>query len=368
MSTEPAPRLSFSQTRPNLQFAWDSVSLGTLKQCPRKYQYSIVMGYRSKRATNLHLRYGILYHRALEVYDHKTVVDGMSHDQALDFVLRDLAEGCIDTTYDESRTCPSCHGYSAAADKDGPDSVCETCASTGHFPVRSWWNPNENLSEDKAAKNPKTLENLFRSVVWYLETFGPNDPAQTVILKSGKPAVELSYRWDSGHQLSTGEPIIFSGHIDRLVEYNGQRWVLDRKTTAASLTDGSSQQYFAQYSPDNQMSGYILASRIVFESDAAGAIIDAAQIAKGFTRFERGFALRTERQLQEWFEDALFWISLADRFAQANYWPMNDKSCDAFGGCPFRGICNKDPAVRDVFLQGDYVQEPWDPLKVRGEI
>lgn len=323
------PRLSFSNSIPQLQTAWDSTSLGTLKECPRKYQYSIIEGWRLKRGSSLHLRFGILYHRALEVYDHKRF-EGLDHNEALRLSLRDLAAGCMDTTDDGTR---------------------------------KWWNPSEGLDEKKAAENTKTIYTLFRSVVWYLEQF-KDDPAKTVKLANGKPAVELSFRFESGHVNGEGESLLFSGHLDRVVDFNNQPWVLDRKTTKATLTS----YYFDGYHPDNQMSLYTLASRIAFAVPAQGVIIDAVQIAKGFSRFERGFTMRTDAQLEEWFADALHYIELAEGYARKGHWPMNDKSCDKFGGCPFRRICSKSPEVRDIFLQSDFQREPWDPLKVRGEI
>ena len=33
---------------PGVQWAWDSTSLGTFKDCPRKYFYTLVMGYRAR--------------------------------------------------------------------------------------------------------------------------------------------------------------------------------------------------------------------------------------------------------------------------------------------------------------------------------
>ena len=97
----------------------------------------------------------------------------------------------------------------------------------------------------------KTRENLIRSVIWYLEEF-KEDPAQTVILANGKPAVELSFRMEldwgpTGHL--GGQPYLLCGHIDRLVTLGEGTYVMDRKTTGS--TPGSS--YFDGFAPDNQM-------------------------------------------------------------------------------------------------------------------
>ena len=38
-------RESFSKSMENLQIAWDATSISAALQCPRKYYYSIVLGY-----------------------------------------------------------------------------------------------------------------------------------------------------------------------------------------------------------------------------------------------------------------------------------------------------------------------------------
>lgn len=324
-------RESFSKINPLLQLAWDSVSLGAAKKCPRYYQLSIVEGWRKTRGNSLHFRFGILYHRALEVYDHGKS-EGLDHEDAMRKALRDLVHGCMD---------------------EQPD---------GTFKV---WDPNEDLSEEKAEKNPKTIYTLFRSVVWYLERFGLNDPIKTIQLANGKPAVELSFRYDSGFRThTTDEPIMLSGHLDRLGTFTQQPHVVDRKTSGTTL----GQYYFDQFNPNNQMTGYALAGRIVSDTPVKGVIIDAVQIAKGFSAFQRGFTNRSEGQLVEWLHDAQYWIGQAELWATQKYWPMNDTSCNDYGGCVFRGICSKDPAVREHYLKTDFHIEKWDPLKVRGDI
>lgn len=331
------PRASFSAYSPRLQIAWDSVSMGALKKCARLYQLQIVEGWSGKHESH-HLRYGQLYHHGIEVYNHK-ICDGEDHEQALISALKSVAEGSMNT------------------DAQG---------------VRSWWDPAEHLNEEKAKRNTKTIPNLFRTLIWYLDKYGIHDPAKTVVLANGRPAVELSFRYELGytfvHENGEDEELLHSGHMDRLVEYHKDYYVMDFKTSQNTITGNSSWGFFAKYSPDNQMSGYTYASRVVLAVTAKGVIIDAAQIAKGFSAFERGFSMRTERQLDEWRIDFIHWVKLAEGYAKANYWPMNDTACDHYGGCTFRNICNKDPAVREVYLKADFTKRPWDPLSVRGDI
>lgn len=357
MSTEPQEeetRLSFSKLNPKLQLAWDSTSAAALKKCPRYYQLSILEGWRSKRGKNLHFRYGILYHRALEVYDHKKF-DGLDHEEAMIECLIDLAHGCMDKI-----DCADCEGMG----KHGGVVGCKTCGGTG---TAGWqlWDPNEELDEEKAAKNNKTIYTLFRSVVWYLERFGKHDPIETVRLKNGKPAVELSFRFDAGFSSRlTGEPYLLSGHLDRLGTFAGQVHVVDRKTSSSTL----GRYYFDQFHPHTQMTQYTLAGKVVLETPVAGVIIDGVQIAAGFSAFERGVTKRTDAQLEEWLGDMKYWIGQNELFVAQDYWPMNDTSCNDYGGCAFRGICSKDPRVRRQYLESDFRVEKWDPLKVRGDI
>lgn len=311
---EPAPSPFVPGT--HLQYAWDSTSLGYLKECPRKYYYTIVEGWRGK-GSSVHLEFGGLYHKALEVYD-AFRAEGRSHDEALELVTTNALE-------------------------------------------QSWPWPFDHAT--------KTRFNLIRSIVWYLDQFEA-DPARTVQLADGKPAVELSFRfeldrypeWDDGTgPQDTGQPYILCGHLDRLVDYSGGYYVMDRKTTGSTLGG----YYFDGYNPDNQMSLYSIAGRLVYNTPVRGVIIDAAQVAVGFTRFDRGFSHRTEAQQEEWLKDLGYWLDQAERYAGDNYWPMNDKSCHNYGGCPFRKVCSKDPAVRQTFLESDFEKRPWNPLEVR---
>jgi hypothetical protein len=341
---EPAQSPFFAKT--SLQWAWDSTSLSLLKECPRKYQYVMVEGWRAK-GESVHLRFGGLYHSALEQYD-KLRAEGAEHDEALERVVHDAL---IDTWEDEAPKCVNGHDLCIA----GPDEKCPYCERSGRP-----WDSGHNL---------KNRHTLIRTIVWYLEAFR-DDAAKTVILADGKPAVELSFRmeldeWPTGQDgwrwLQEEHPYTLCGHLDRLVEYAGGYYVMDRKTTGSTLGG----YYFDGFNPDNQMTLYTLAGRIIFNTPVRGVIIDAAQIAVGFSRFDRGITYRTEDQLNEWMHDLGYWFSAAARFAERDYWPMNDKACNNYGGCQFRKICSKASQVRQGWLESDFERRPWNPLVTR---
>lgn len=300
---------SFQSDAP-VQLAWDSTSLRLMMECPRKYYYTMIEGWRAKHES-VHLTFGLLYHAALEEYDRARAL-GLDHTAGLRSAVR----------------------LALSSSKD--------------------------FRSDLPQKNRLTL---IRSIVWYLDAFpAETDPAKTVILANGQPAVELSFRL-----LIPGTELTLCGHLDRLVEYAQNYYWLDHKTTKSTL----SAEYFLKYSPDAQVSLYTVGGQIVYGHKLLGGIIDAAQLAVNFTRFLRGFTHRTPGQLDEWLGNAKQWIDLAHHYAQqedsleTSAWPMNEMSCDKFNGCPFRSVCSRDPAVREIYLQADFHKVVWDPLRTR---
>jgi len=309
---------SFSHALNTVQFAWDNTSLSALEKCPRYYKLAIIDGW-VPRSESAHLTFGLCYHNALEVYDHKRA-DGMDHAAA---------------TVEAVRAC-----------------------------LRSTWSRelNRPWSSDIPEKNRFTL---VRTVVWYLDQF-KDDPLKTIILANGKPAVELSFRFEvPGMTAPTGEQILLTGHLDRVASMGKDLYIVDRKTSKNSI---EGQDYFDKYSPDSQMSQYDFAGRVIYNLPIQGVIIDAAQVLVTLSRFRRGMVPRTDSLRREYFQTTKHFIRQAFTYSEMNWWPMNYQSCGLYGGCVFRKICGKSPEVRDSWLSATFKKRVWDPLKVRGDI
>lgn len=323
-----------------IQFAWDSTSIKIAEECLYKYKLKMLDGWTPHRRS-VHLDFGGWYAAALESY-HRYRAEGQSVDDALAEVV---AEAMVESWVFPD--CEACEGKGHEGDDPSDGYVCEHCGGNGKA--------TEGGEPWASDHNAKTRENLIRTIVWYVEQFC-DDPCTTIILSNGKPAVEHSFR------LEADNGIMLAGHLDRIVEYGGKPYIQDQKTTGSTITA----RYFDQWNPDTQMSLYTFAGKSVLGEPAKGVIIDAAQIAVGFTRFERGFTFRDEAQLTEWYDNAMFHIELARRATQEQHFPMNTSSCNNFGGCQFRNICSKSPHVRDQFLKADFVRgKRWDPLEAR---
>lgn len=289
-----------------IQFAWDQTSLSYAMNCLKKYQYIMLDGWKPQRQ-NDHFIFGGAYATALEHF-HKHRANGVEYDDA---VIEVVGEALVLTWHDGA--------------------------------------PWQSLH------STKTRENLIRTIVWYLEHFR-DDPTPTVILSDGSPAVEHSFA------LPVDNGIILTGHLDRMVEYAGKTYIQDQKTTGTTI----SPYYFRQYTMDNQMFQYTFAGKMIFGLPISGVMIDAAQVAVGFSRFERSFIFIDSAQLEEWYDDTMEYIFKVQQHTRENHFPRNRTSCNDYGGCDFREICNKAPKVRDNFLRAEFVKgKRWDPLESR---
>ncbi len=301
---------------PLLQTLWDSTSLGTLKECPMKYFLQIICGLQSKAPKDA-LVFGIAFHKAMQIYHYRRAA-GAKHDDAL--------EGALNAGIQEFR------------------------------------DPEGNLY--LAQKKDRNFYSLCRAIVWHLDHFNDqgfkDDPARTVILDNGKPAAELSFRFY--FVTLDGIDFFLCGHFDHLVEFNGQNFVKDYKTSSSL-----GQNFFDQFFPDNQMSLYILGGQVVYKKRIAGAIVDGVQCAVHFNRFQRGFIQMPQESINEFAEDTEMWIRMAKVYAETGHYPKNEKSCDKYGGCPYREICRSPDSMRLNLIKSHYVTKIWDPSIDREE-
>lgn len=310
---------SFSQMLPMLQLYMDASSMEVFKTCPRKYFYSIVLG-RQPSEESVHLTFGTLLHSAVEMY-HKTRYfkgEVKGHDEALRVVVRWL----MNATWDKEHNRP--------------------------------WTPNDRY------KNRWTL---LRTAIWYLDSH-QDDILMTAMLQNGQPAVELPFTFDTGYTAFTGERFWMCGKMDRIVIYkpDSNYYITDVKTTKSTIGE----YYFKKYSPDNQVTTYSIAGKMVFGINVEGLIIDACQVAIEFSRFDRGLVERSQAQIDEWQEDLGYWLMNLNQCAERNSWPQNDSACDKYGGCTFRGVCSqKNPSSAMRVLEASYRERTWDPRRNR---
>lgn len=302
-----ADRASFDN---GVQIAWDATSLDLAQTCLRKYYFANILGIKPKHKS-VHLLFGGLYAAALEDF-YKLRAQGKSIDEALVSVVHDA----LKNSWDHERGCP--------------------------------------MTFDDANK---TRVALIRTIVWYVDQFAveSDDGIKTYHLKTGEPAVELSF------QLDFATDLVYCGHLDRVVEYGDELYVMDQKTTKSTV--GS--YYFRQFDINNQMSGYSFAGQIVLHTPVKGVIIDAAQILAQSVRFERGITTRSKDQLDEWFNSTIQFLEMVQHLSEQEFFPMNPNSCFNYGGCPYKSLCSVSPRLRKNYIKSDFESHRWDPLVPR---
>lgn len=347
----PAVDSHLSSENPYLQQAWDATSLAAFRRCPRYYQYTILEG-RTGKGSNVHLTFGIIYHEALEEFDH-AIARGMDWKSATRRAVRKAMTASGERVMAEQ--CQNCKRHWSFKD-DTP--ILPDCPYCGEAKVE-----RKEIFVPWESDHAKNRFSLVRSVVWYCDHFR-DDAAETVKLEDGRPAVELSFRLELPATTPSGEPYLLCGHIDKVVKLGNELQFMDRKTTGSQI----SSRFFEGFNPDTQFSCYSVAMQVIFETKNVSGIIDAVQVAKTFSRFGRGLSSRTKGQIDEWLHDTIYWIKQAETCAQNGYWPMNDQACKLYGGCQFAGVCGMDPGSRHLALKDDFaLRDPWNPLRNRGE-
>lgn len=338
----------FSTKRPTFQLSWDATSLTTFQTCPRKYQLSMIDGWRPK-APAAPLLFGGFLHAGMEHVD-KLLHAGMDRVAAVEAGVRFLLEQTTTRWLEHATHNGQDLDWSRVRELTA-DEVYEPEPTVERI-VSVPWESGDNL---------RTRAKLVEALVNYYEQYNP-DPLETVEL-AGKPAIELSFSFQLPFPSLEGEPLMWCGHMDKLVRFGQSTLVLERKHTKTTV--GS--YYFDQYLMSDQILGYVLAGQIVFSAKVDGAIVEATQIAQTFTRTHRSPQYRTEEHMAEWLHNLRYWLGLAEHYATINFWPMNRASCNNYGGCPFRQVCSLHPALREDQLKTYYHIDRWDPLKVRGD-
>lgn len=355
----------FCETVPTLLRAWDATALRLYMECPRKYELAIVQGYRGGGG-NPDTEFGSLYHAGLDLFD-KARAKGLSKadalDLALEYVLGETAKDGVywSGEYKEQWRCTGKIGRKKCPyskkwhDGPSPQETCGTCSSLLQTSVN--WLPKPGYKW----KNRKTL---VRSLVEYVDNEPEEGGLRPFVFPDGTVASELSFRIDLPFTCPDGTPYLLTGNMDGMVQSESLGVATrERKTTKNSLDD----RYWGRFAPNVQVDTYDLASDIMYGDTLkpAGVILEATQVAIGFTRVERRFIHVPSERREEWFREIEYWIKRAEADARAGYFPKNTASCGNAGGCPYARICRLAPSARERFIPEYFTLNPWNPLQER---
>jgi PD-(D/E)XK nuclease superfamily len=203
----------------------------------------------------------------------------------------------------------------------------------------------------------KSAERMAGAFEFYWENYGLNHTdAYPILLSGGKRAVEFSF----AHPLPidnpvTGQPLIYCGRMDAIINYGGSTLICDEKTTT-SLGPTWSRQWDLR----SQFLGYSWGCREAGVK-VDGAVVRGVSILKTKYETQQAVIMHAEWQLARWYEELLEWIGAIIDCWRVNRWRHNfDHACSDFGGCAFRTACLS--LDETPWLDTYFERRIWNPL------
>jgi len=208
------------------------------------------------------------------------------------------------------------------------------------------------------ADSAKSLERMAGALEFYFERYPlGQDQAIPMSLPGGKRGIEFSFLEpiEILHP-TTGNPILYSGRFDMIVNYQNLALGEDDKT-ASQL--GAS--WPRQWDLRSQFTAYTWgAKQAGIKLD--GFLVRGVSILK--TKYDtlETITYRPEWQIQRWYAQMLRDVRRMIASWESGIWDFNlDHACAEYGGCPFRGVCQ---LVRpEHLLRQQFERRVWDPVR-----
>lgn len=292
--------------RPPFPKVIDSSLIAAFRSCPRKAELDFFLHHKS-REPSVHLHAGAAYAAGLEAAREAYYTHGKSADESVALGIGKLLEAY--GTFE----CP----------EDSPKS---------------------------ATRMAGALEFYFSR--YPLET----DDATPIILPSGKRGIEFSFSEpiDATHP-ETGDPLLYCGRMDMVVNKSGMVLGEDDKTTSQL---GAS--WPKQWDLRSQFTGYTwgaLKGGIKLD----GFLVRGVSILKSKYDTAEAITYRPLWQIDRWYAQLLRDVKRMIECWKSGYWDYNlDHACAEYGGCQFRSAClAADPTN---VLAAFFERRRWDPV------
>jgi len=203
----------------------------------------------------------------------------------------------------------------------------------------------------------KSLERTAGALEFYFTNYPLNHQAAfPILLPGGKRAIEFGAvsPLPIDHPV-TGQPILYSGRMDAVLNYAGGVFTFDEKTTSYLGPNWSK-----QWDLRSQFAGYAwLCRQYGFKTD--GTVVRGVSILKTKYETQESIIYHPEWMVNRWYLEMLEWIKLAIQAWESKKWLHNlDHSCAEYGGCSFRSACATENEL--PWLETYFVRRHWDPV------
>lgn len=294
-------------TRPPFPSVIDSSMIATFRSCPRKFELEYLYHFKP-RTESVHLHAGKAFARGLEVARQAFYEEGADPETA-------IAQG-----------------------------VGALLLAYGNFEC-----PED--SAKSATRMAGALEYYF--FAWPLQD---EQMPPATLPGSGKRAIEFSFLepLESDHPES-GDPLMYSGRFDQIVDYAGGLYGEDDKTTSQL---GAS--WPKQWDLRSQFTGYTWGARRG-GMPLSGFVVRGVSILKSKYDSAMAITYRPDWMVERWYLQVLRDIERMKTMWASGLFDYNlDHACAEYGGCGFRKVCmSQEPGP---WLKQDFEQRRWDPV------
>lgn len=205
----------------------------------------------------------------------------------------------------------------------------------------------------------KSLERMLGAFQYHFDQYPlATDSMKPSRLAGGQLGVEFSFAEpiDLAHP-ETGEPLLYCGRFDMIVDYAGGLYGFDDKTTSQLGASWSK-----QWDLRSQFTAYTWGARQA-QIELTGFIVRGISILKTKYETQQAITYRPTWQVERWYEQMLRDVARMIEMWESGYWDFNlDESCNSYGGCQFRKVCMSEPARQDGWLKQDFERRRWDPV------
>lgn len=322
-------------TRPPFPHVLDSTLVAAFRSCPRKFYLSYVEHWKPK-SDSVHLVAGAAFAKGLEVA-RKAFFAGEVERPVFEESLTE--EGLpIKTLRWVTERCEPGDGELATA-----LGLHALLASYGNF----------SCPPDSA----KSAERMAAALQYYMDEYPLHaEKAPPTEMPGGGLGVEFSFAepLEIAHP-ETGDPLLYCGRMDQVVDFAGAKFGEDDKTTSSLGATWS-----GQWDLRSQFTGYTWGCQragIPLE----GFLVRGVGILKTKFDTQEAITYRPAWQIERWHAQLLRDVKRMIACWQEGYWDYNlDNACTEYGGCIFRRVClSQDP---QPWLEQGFVRKIWNPL------
>ena len=209
---------------------------------------------------------------------------------------------------------------------------------------------------DCPADSAKSAERMAGAFEFYFANYPLNHDQDPIVLPSGKRAIEVNFAEPLliSHP-QTGDPLIYCGRLDAILNYGGGRYITDEKTTTQLGASWS-----RQWDLRSQFTGYAWGARqIGIRVD--GALVRGVSILKTKYDTQQAISYRPDWIIDRWYKEMLIWVQRLVECYTSGVWLHNfDHACSEYGGCQFREACSTQDET--PWIETYFERREWNPL------